>query len=64
MKTKPKTIKVFIPRSQLPEAVAIIRSNKARHWPFVAHWNGYEIELEDHPVATYLELKYGNFSVH
>lgn len=62
MKTQPKTITVTIPAEQLSVAVEALRNSGAKHWPFIRHWNSYSITIEDHPVATYLELKYGNRS--
>lgn len=62
MKLKPKTYTFFIPQGQLSYVAKLLKDSKARHWPFI--WTskdnkpGYSIEVEDHPVVSFIMLKY------
>ena len=61
--TTNNTISVIIPRGHLSDTVKILKDSKVKHWPFNKIANGwYLVVVADHPVASYLELKYGNRS--
>ena len=62
MKLKPKTHTFFIPNGQLSDVVKLLKDSKARHWPFTVTYKnnkpGYSIEVEDHPVVSFIMLNY------
>ena len=52
--------KIFVPQEHFKEVNAAIRKSNIRFFPFRRLYRGYEIEFEtsDHPLTTFLLLKY------
>ena len=54
------TIKIFIPSGHLHEVSTLLKTEKVWYGPFRRVFRGYNIEIKDGPMASYLQLKYGN----
>lgn len=58
MKIQTSTIKVFIPTNCIQEVSKLLREEKVWHGPIRRRFLGYEIEVKDGPMASYLALKF------
>jgi hypothetical protein len=52
------TVKFHVPRDKFKEVHSEIRKNKVRHYPIRKVIGGYTFEIDDHPLASFLVLKY------
>lgn len=52
--------KIFVPTKEFWQVDQAIKNSGVRYFPYHKLSNGYEIEFEpaDHPLVTYLTLKY------
>jgi hypothetical protein len=53
-----KTINIFVAQANIKAVAELIRQERVKHWPFVRCTGGYQVTMEDSPVASYLALKY------
>lgn len=54
------TTKLFIPAEDFKQIEVAIKNSGVKFYPFRRVKNGYHIDMEpaDHPLVTYLTLKY------
>lgn len=65
------TVKLFCPKGKLSEVMAHITESNVKYWPVERYWHnvdvnkiGYRLEMEkDHPIVSFLVLKYSLFQV-
>lgn len=58
-RVKMKT-KLFVPRKDFKQVETAIKQSGVKFYPFAQRWDGYYIDIEpaNHPLVSYLTLKY------
>lgn len=52
------TVKLLVPHTDINKVMNEVRQSGVKYYPIRRLFGTYRIELDDHPVVSYLVLKY------
>lgn len=53
------TIKLLVPHTEINTVMKDVRQSGVKYYPIRRLFGMYRIEIDDHPIASFLILKYG-----
>lgn len=53
------TVKFIVPFSEIHDVIFRLKKNGVKYYPIRKMDNGYRIEINDEPIASYFLIKYG-----
>ena len=52
------TVKLLVPYPKYNEVIEDIKKSGVKYYPTRRYWTQYRFELDEHPIVSYLILKY------
>ena len=53
------TVKLLVPYPKYNEVMEDIKKSGVKYYPTRRYWTQYRFEMDEHPIVSYLILKYG-----
>ena len=51
-------VKLKIKRKDIHEVRQVLNQSKVKYYPFEKTWGGYYVRFNEHPIASFLAIKY------